>query len=299
MADDEYQVELRPMALDWPTVRSPPAPPPLCACHAPCVWSRHRWWCANEEDGCGFESEVPPAPPHAPPPLTPLCKCSKPCKWLLDRWWCARYPTGGCDFELRPDAHAQPTRVVDGATRHPPPESDVVAVAQGCAAMLTASAYGLEDWCFVAPSDCGLGLFARSALRKGQRICEYSGPHLPLELLVRGECAPLLPRPRELMEAAPRDGDGPAAAALPPRPLSQCNSRSNPIASRRAAPPQTLSRFRIVALSSMGRTRTVRTRVCNPVHPTPPPSTPTTQRIRMRASSISLQPPTSPIASCS
>ena len=45
-------------------------------------------------------------------------------------------------------------------------------MARGCAAMLTASAFGLDDWCFVAPSDCGLGLFARSALAKGQQICE-------------------------------------------------------------------------------------------------------------------------------
>ena len=179
---------LTPIAPDWPTVLCPPAPPPVCECGAPCVWIMHRWWCAGGRDGCGFESEALPAPA----PLTPLCACARPCKWLLNRWWCARHPTGGCGFELTPTAHAEPTHIPHGlATRRPPSDSVAVAAARDCAAMLTASAFGLDDWCYVAPTDCGLGLFARSALRKGQHICEYDGPHLPLEMIAHGECAPL------------------------------------------------------------------------------------------------------------
>ena len=62
------------------------------------------------------------------------------------------------------------------------PHEVAVAHAQELAATLTATAFGLSDFGFIAPSDCGLGLFARSALRPGQFIAEYSGPRLPLEL---------------------------------------------------------------------------------------------------------------------
>ena len=185
---DGVNAPLPAMALDWTTVQCPPAPPPVCECRALCVWARRRWWCAREDDGCGFESGALPAPA----PLTPLCACARPCKWLLNRWWCARHPTGGCGFELTPTAHTEPTHIPHGlATRRPPSDSVAVAAARDCAAMLTASAFGLDDWCYVAPTDCGLGLFARSALRKGQHICEYKGPHLPLEMIAHGECAPL------------------------------------------------------------------------------------------------------------
>ena len=59
--------------------------------------------------------------------------------------------------------------------------------AASCAAMLTAAAYGMRGFCFVAPTDCGLGLFARSNLRRGQAICTYNGPRLPLEAVTKGE----------------------------------------------------------------------------------------------------------------
>lgn len=59
--------------------------------------------------------------------------------------------------------------------------------AASCAAMLTAAAYGMRGFCFVAPTDCGLGLFARSNLRLGQAICTYNGPRLPLEVVTNGE----------------------------------------------------------------------------------------------------------------
>jgi len=64
-----------------------------------------------------------------------------------------------------------------------------VQAAHETAAMLTAAAYGLDTLCFVAPCDAGLGLFARSSLRRGQAIVEYFGPRLPLSQLKRIEYA--------------------------------------------------------------------------------------------------------------
>ena len=55
--------------------------------------------------------------------------------------------------------------------------------AHATAALLTATAFGVGDFCFVAPSDAGLGLFARVPLRRGQAIVEYYGPRLPLSEL--------------------------------------------------------------------------------------------------------------------
>ena len=53
----DFQAEL-PL-LTSPSVRPPPAPPPLCLCARPATWLRKRWWCADEERGCAFEV-VPP-----------------------------------------------------------------------------------------------------------------------------------------------------------------------------------------------------------------------------------------------
>jgi hypothetical protein len=52
--------------------------------------------------------------------------------------------------------------------------------AQSTAALLTAAAFGpISEKCYVAPTDCELGLFARRALRPHEPICEYAGPILP------------------------------------------------------------------------------------------------------------------------
>jgi hypothetical protein len=48
-------------------------------------------------------------------------------------------------------------------------------------------------WAFVAPSDCGLGLFARTKLICEQAVCQYFGPHLPLEVMHRGGSVLQLP----------------------------------------------------------------------------------------------------------
>ena len=39
-------------------------------------------------------------------------------------------------------------------------------------------------WVFVAESEgCGNGLYARADLKKGQALCQYGGPRLPLKLM--------------------------------------------------------------------------------------------------------------------
>jgi len=215
--DDDYSewtAEILPVASEWLTVRAPPAAPPTCACGTSCVWLRRRWFCARDEGGCGFESEAPPEPA----PLTPLCRCARPCKWLLGRWWCAAHLQGGCGFEHMPTAPAEPARVAEGAIE--------AEMARGSAAMLTAAAFGLDDWCFVAPSDCGLGLFARSALAKGQQICEYDGPRLPLQELVNGEYALEIPRTGLFIDGA--RANCPLACAAPPSCTIYANHSTRP-----------------------------------------------------------------------
>ena len=52
--------------------------------------------------------------------------------------------------------------------------------AEQTAALLTAAAFGpYSPLCFVGPTDCDLGLFARVDLPAGSPICEYAGPILP------------------------------------------------------------------------------------------------------------------------
>jgi hypothetical protein len=54
-------------------------------------------------------------------------------------------------------------------------------------AELTATALGpINPWCFVAPCDCGLGLFARTLLLPNQVVSEYGGPRLPKRLATKG-----------------------------------------------------------------------------------------------------------------
>ena len=60
--------------------------------------------------------------------------------------------------------------------------------ARRTAALLTAAAYGpMNRAAFVAPCDCGLGLFARIPLKRGDMIGEYGGPRLPKSLARSGE----------------------------------------------------------------------------------------------------------------
>ena len=91
--------------------------------------------------------------------------------------------------------HALPAcEIGDAACEEARPAPTLVSVASwidhsaaATAAMLTAAAFGsVEAFCFVAPCDCGLGLFARAPLQAGQFIGEYGGPRLPLRLQVQG-----------------------------------------------------------------------------------------------------------------
>ena len=166
----EAQASIRPVAK---SVLPPPATPPLCACNQPAVWDRGRWWC--EARTCTYECEPPPFA------LTPHCACAQPCVWHHGRWWCER-GDAGCDFERR-ETRPEPERMRSSASRRILSSSIEGTLATSTASLLTHAAYGLEEWSFVAPTDCGLGLFARGDIQTHQVIGEYAGPRLPLRLL--------------------------------------------------------------------------------------------------------------------
>ena len=63
--------------FERPSIRPPPAAPPLCRCNKPAVWVHNRWWCAsgavgaNAQNGtvalgtyagCSYEATPPPLP---------------------------------------------------------------------------------------------------------------------------------------------------------------------------------------------------------------------------------------------
>ena len=84
-------------------------------------------------------------------------------------FWCEK---GECDFEWRPSYRPEPTRLGVSETE--------ASLASSTAALLTASAFGpMNAWCFLSPSDFGLGLYARVDLLSGQAVSEYRGPRLP------------------------------------------------------------------------------------------------------------------------
>ena len=74
--------------------------------------------------------------------------------------------------------------------------------ARNTAALLTAATFGLGAFSFVAPCDCGLGLFARVPLRAGQFISEYDGPRLPQRLHVRGRYVLQVPGTSTVIDGA-------------------------------------------------------------------------------------------------
>ena len=106
---------------------------------------------------------------HALPCAPPRCHCGAPAAWVRQLFWCEK---GECDFEWRPCYRPEPTRL--GV-------SEIEAsLASSTAALLTASAFGpMNAWCFLSPSDFGLGLYARVDLLSGQAVSEYRGPRLP------------------------------------------------------------------------------------------------------------------------
>ena len=166
----EAQASIEPVVV---SLQPPPRQAPLCSCRQPAAWDRGRWWC--EARTCTYECEPPPFA------LTPHCACAQPCVWHHGRWWCERGDVG-CDFERR-ETRPEPERVCSSASRRVISSSIEGTLASSTASLLTHAAYGLEEWSFVAPTDCGLGLFARDKIQTHQVIGEYAGPHLPLKLL--------------------------------------------------------------------------------------------------------------------
>ena len=137
-------------------------------------------------------------------------------------------------------------------------ESDV---ARGTAAAMTAAAYGpIGPFCFVAPSDCGLGLFARVPLRPGQYIVEYSGPRLPLRLQVRGRYVLQVPGTSTVIDGACEN----SPFELPPSPAIFANHASIPNARvetwpvERPGPWEVRQRVMLVASEPIAAGREVR-----------------------------------------
>ena len=154
---------------------------------------------AKAGEGCGYECSPPPR--GAP---TPLCLCGRPAKFLVGKWWCAEAPGGGCALQLPVSEHTTPpARLSQHAIE--------AEAAREIAATLTAAAYGVADWAFVAACGVGLGLFARADIVRGQVVAEYAGPRLPGELAARGAFVLDLPGSGTVIDGAYENspGDGP------------------------------------------------------------------------------------------
>ena len=145
----DYQAEIAPITV--PSVKPfGQAAPPHCFCARPAVWLRKRWWCADEDRGCGFEVTPPPFD------MTPSCLCNTPAVWVRrdELWRCMRIPSeGGCQFASPRLESAEPS--VEPPTELPsePTLCSLASIesasAERVAAALTAAAY--HD----APTDAG------------------------------------------------------------------------------------------------------------------------------------------------
>ena len=125
----------------------------------------------------------------------PLCECGRPAVWTARRWFCARADARGCAFEWSPPPPRPPCALLRRAALE-------LNAARDTAALLTACAHGLNAWCFVAGSDCGLGLWARSGLVAGQALGQYAGPRLPLQLHRRGSYVLQIPGTDVIIDGA-------------------------------------------------------------------------------------------------
>ena len=149
----DHQAVIPPLTV--PSVRPPPAPPPLCRCGEPAAWARGRWWCAAER--CAFEVAPPPGEV-----VTPLCQCDEPAVLVRGRrWWCAKTGSGlpglgGASSGMIPgapppappcrfDAHFDPAKFVRPPERPAPTPLAAAAIelelAKATAAFFTAAAY--------------------------------------------------------------------------------------------------------------------------------------------------------------
>ena len=129
--------------------------------------------------------------------------------------------------------------------------------AQDSAALLTAAAFGLEAFSFVAPCDCGLGLFARVPLRAGQFISEYDGPRLPQRLQVRGRYVLQVPGTSTVIDGASENSpfECERSPAVYANHTYQPNAR---LECRPALPQQGIHRMLLVALEPIEAGQEVR-----------------------------------------
>ena len=129
--------------------------------------------------------------------------------------------------------------------------------ARDSAAQLTATAFGLDAFSFVAPCDCGLGLFARVPLRAGQFISEYDGPRLPQRLQVRGRYVLHVPGTSTVIDGASENSPFECERSL----AVYANHSSRPNARLECRPPlpqQGIPRMLLVAVEPIEAGQEVR-----------------------------------------
>ena len=133
--------------------------------------------------------------------------------------------------------------------------------ARDTAAMLTACAFGpVGHFCFVAPCDCGLGLFARSQLAIGQFISEYDGPRLPRRLQAHGRYVLQIPGASTIIDGDCENSpfDCPRSPAIYANHSSQPNARLETWPVLRPGPHDIRQRVVLVASESIEAGREVR-----------------------------------------
>ena len=129
--------------------------------------------------------------------------------------------------------------------------------ARDSAAQLTATAFGLDAFSFVAPCDCGLGLFARVPLRAGQFVSEYDGPRLPQRLQVRGRYVLQVPGTSTVIDGASENSPFECERSL----AVYANHSSRPNARLECRPPlpqQGIPRMLLVAVEPIEAGQEVR-----------------------------------------
>ena len=157
---------------------------------------------------------------------------------------CAALPAAGGDLATDAAARVYGKSLVQHAARD-------------SAALLTATAFGLDAFSFVAPCDCGLGLFARVTLRAGHVICEHNGPRLPKRLHPRGRYVLKVPGTSTVIDGASENSPFECERS----PAVYANHSSQPNARLECRPALTqpgIHRMLIVALEAIEAGQEVR-----------------------------------------
>ena len=129
--------------------------------------------------------------------------------------------------------------------------------ARDSAALLTATAFGLDAFSFVAPCDCGLGLYARVTLRAGHVVSENEGPRLPKRLHPRGRFVLKVPGTSTVIDGASENS--PFECKRSPAVYANHSSRPNARLECRPALTQPgIHRMLIVALEPIAAGQEVR-----------------------------------------